>query len=108
MADRNQSIHRARQEWNQNLLSQISIGALPLWRRSQARSCHPDDVGKFFPHTPLGSIPAELKNNSSNDSSFRGYDCVYNQPRPAGVEPATFGFEARHSVQLSYGRKKVV
>ncbi len=36
--------------------SQISIGALPLWRplRLRSGSCHPDDVEKFFFHTFLG------------------------------------------------------
>ena len=27
------------------------------------------------------------------------------RPRPAGLEPATYGLEIRCSVQLSYGRK---
>jgi hypothetical protein len=36
--------------------SQISIGALPLWRFASLH-CHPDDVGKFFSHTLLRFEP---------------------------------------------------
>ena len=33
-------------------------------------------------------------------------ELVESMVRPAGIEPATYGFEARRSIQLSYGRNQ--
>ncbi len=52
----------------------------------------------------LSDPVCERQRNQRNDKQQNG--C--NQARPEGVEPPTYGFEVRRSIQLSYGRVRKI
>ena len=47
-----------------------------------------------------------MNSQLNNFMNFLLYELSTSLVRPAGLEPTTFWFEAKHSIQLSYGRPR--
>ena len=61
-----------------------------------------DDAAVARQKIPDGKFP--MGNAARWDGSFHPHPIAENMVRPAGFEPATYGFEVRNSIQLSYRR----
>ena len=88
----------SRQQGSTTLLCGLRI--LTLRIRCRTASC----LAKLQTDTKLTPWP-DFGQNAKRLANISACKLMCYTTRPAGLEPATFGFEVRDSVQLSYGRK---
>ncbi len=73
-------------------------GVYQALQRRAASPGEPPGRASLQENALTGGVYPVTKNSRAPESSKL---CMV---RPAGIEPATYGFEARRSIQLSYGR----
>ena len=74
-----------------------TIAGRPMLRRSAVRAARAlEDSCPFASRVARGNVLEPCPGTIAHRAMVR----------PAGLEPATYGFEVRRSIQLSYGRTK--
>jgi len=102
----NQQIN-AVQNNRENLTPQLTPKLTPT---AYSECNHSATIGNV--HVQKGEMPS-VRKTLHNEKLGSKNDCMSphvnreKETRPAGLEPATFGFEVRDSIQLSYGRKNL-